>query len=294
MTPNFPPTEPTPLDRQRWLREAAYWDGAFPCLAAFCAVLVRIGFPKGHIAEVVAEVLVPIGLSLIRAHLAGRTLTRLFPKGPPVARQLALAVAIIVLLFMEMTLALKVFAPDAPLLAIILMGWIVYLGLMSAATHPPHSFGEPTPPARLQSEWSNLSVNTPTRFDEENASKERCRLRIKRRRNKRGLELLADRCGCFFTWSLTPRIIGVDVLERKKRSSAAPLRRYRKRWNEATPAPCGLLGAPRTSRQQSPKAPWDQARPHRQSVRRLPGRHRDLLTASGLDWRDRRLTVERI
>jgi hypothetical protein len=72
--------------------------------------------------------------------LAERNLKRFFPRGLPVTRQIVLAIAIILLLYVEIMFGVIVFAPEAPVIHVILAGWLAYFALIAIATFPPRQF----------------------------------------------------------------------------------------------------------------------------------------------------------
>jgi len=123
--------------RAKWIATALCWDGLLPATAAGCLWYVKVAFPKGHIAEVVAAALVPLGLALVRTSMAQRTLAQYFPTDIPLVRQLGIALAIIVLLVVEIMFGFQVFAPELHLLPAVVVGWLVYFTLILAATVPP-------------------------------------------------------------------------------------------------------------------------------------------------------------
>lgn len=121
----------------KWMATVFCWDGVLPLLSVFTPWLVKWNFPQGHIAEVVAVVLVPIAMALLRATFAHRTLSSYYEHSLPILRQLGLGLAIISLLLLEVVTSLLIFAPEAPILPGVLLGWLVYIALMLIATFPP-------------------------------------------------------------------------------------------------------------------------------------------------------------
>lgn len=103
------------------------WDGTLPVLVAATPWLVRLGFPAGHLAEVVVAILLPIALALLRVHLGQEQLVRVCCGGPTWRRQLTLGVSISLLLLFEIAVMILYFAKDAPQSA-----WLAPLFLYSA------------------------------------------------------------------------------------------------------------------------------------------------------------------
>jgi hypothetical protein len=99
------------------------WDGALPLIAAGAPWLVKAVFPKGHVAEIVAGLLVPIGTAVLRAAVGRDQIERRCKGAAPWGRQVALAVAIMTLLLFEVCSAGLVFAGNAPPVA-----WLAPLG----------------------------------------------------------------------------------------------------------------------------------------------------------------------
>jgi hypothetical protein len=122
---------------RRWLVTVVCWDGALPLIAALCPWLVKVCLPKSDFAELAAVLFVPMALALVRSAVAHRTLRLFFEPPLPWIRQAGIGLALVVLLFVDMALALKVLVPDAPVVLPALLGWLVYLGLIAASTCPP-------------------------------------------------------------------------------------------------------------------------------------------------------------
>ena len=116
----------------------AGWDGILPVLVAFTPLLVRALFPVGHIAEVVAAVLLPIVLALIRIRLGSKQLAQICGENVGWGRQLWFASAIVLLLVFEMYVMILHFAKDEPLSAwlvsFVLLG--VYIATIWIALRP--------------------------------------------------------------------------------------------------------------------------------------------------------------
>jgi hypothetical protein len=88
-------------------------------------------FPPGHLAEVVAALVVPICAAVLRAMIGEEQIHRLSQGAEPVSRQLALGLAIVLLLLFEMWVAMLTFTGDEPMSA-----WLwpacFYLGYIAA------------------------------------------------------------------------------------------------------------------------------------------------------------------
>ena len=90
------------MGRKRWLLSLAGWDGVLPILVAFSPVIVKLVFPAGHIAEVVAVIILPIFAALIRSAVARTQLSAACSGRPAgLGRHLALVGAIVLLLLFE-------------------------------------------------------------------------------------------------------------------------------------------------------------------------------------------------
>ncbi len=107
---------PISLSARRFVRLIG-WDGLFPLFVVSRPVLVKAIFPKGHIVEVVAAVLVPTVVSLVRASIGHRQITRICRGRAPLIRQAALAAAIIHLFLFEALAGMLTFADDEPAFA---------------------------------------------------------------------------------------------------------------------------------------------------------------------------------
>ncbi len=111
------PAKPARLSTKSCVKRifrAIGWDGVLPVLVASGPVFVKAMFPKGHIAEVIAAVLVPILAALIRASVGWRQIARVCHDRAPWLRQMALAAAIVLLLLFEVAVSVLTFAGDAP------------------------------------------------------------------------------------------------------------------------------------------------------------------------------------
>ena len=90
------------------------WDGVLPLVVALGPILVKVVLPKGHIAEVVATVLIPILAALLRADLGWHQIARICNGHAPWMRQMAMAGAIVQLLLFEAAVGVLTIAGDAP------------------------------------------------------------------------------------------------------------------------------------------------------------------------------------
>jgi hypothetical protein len=128
----------------RQLMTIISWDGAMPLLVAFTPSLIRALFPRGHLAEVVAAIFLPILLALFRSHVGSKQL-RQFNKSDPIrGRQLALAAAITLLLLFEIGVMILHFANDEPGTAWIVTAalFVSYLFMIWIAVRPRRNLNE--------------------------------------------------------------------------------------------------------------------------------------------------------
>jgi hypothetical protein len=120
------------------LLEAIGWDGVLPLLVASGPIFVKKMLPRGHIAEVFVVVLVPIFAAIIRASVGRRQIVRICDGRAPWLRQIALAAAIVTLLFFEAVVGLLTFVgeeiPSAWWLALAL--YAAYVALVTYALRP--------------------------------------------------------------------------------------------------------------------------------------------------------------
>ena len=100
-------------DKPWWLSSPG-WDGLLPMAVALGPIVASRTFPRGHIAEVVAVFIVPMPAALVRTHFGWKRLTRLFTGSVPWSRQIALAFAIMLLLFFEIGISLAACVADFP------------------------------------------------------------------------------------------------------------------------------------------------------------------------------------
>jgi hypothetical protein len=114
------------------------WDGLLPAFVATLPFVVKLAFHKNDMAELFAAILMPMIASLVRSAVAWGQLARACQGRIPWQRQVAVAIAIVCLLFVEIGVAIGTFAADFPA-----EGWlwivglyIVYLGLMYFSLQP--------------------------------------------------------------------------------------------------------------------------------------------------------------
>jgi hypothetical protein len=123
--------------RTSWLLIVT-WDGLLPAAIAAGPAIAENVFPKSDAAEIVVAVLVPIVAALIRSGVGVRQIGRITGDPIPRGRQLALAVAIILLLVLEGFVAALTFADDEPwsawLTPIVL--YVCYLVSIAMALRP--------------------------------------------------------------------------------------------------------------------------------------------------------------
>ena len=115
------------MDRMSRTLAVVGWDGLLPMAVAAAPVMSRQVFQKGHIAEVVAAILVPVVAALIRAGVAHRQISEVCGGRVPLARQAAMSIAITLLLLFEASSGVLTCADDAPVSA-----WLVPASLYLA------------------------------------------------------------------------------------------------------------------------------------------------------------------
>lgn len=122
---------------QRWTSFVS-WDGALPWAVAAVPSAVSLWFPKGHIAEVVAALFVPIFAAVLRAAIGEDQIRRVCHGAQRVSRQLALGVAIVLLLLLEMWVAMLTFVNDEPMSAWMLPAcfYLAYVAATAMAFRP--------------------------------------------------------------------------------------------------------------------------------------------------------------
>ena len=122
---------------KRW-RSLVAWDGLLPITVAAVPATIRVVCPRNDGAQIVAVVLVPITAALVRAMIGARQLRKLCEGALPILRQIALAIAIILLLLFEVLISAMTFAQG-----VVLSDWLTtlcvyvcYVAVMALAFAP--------------------------------------------------------------------------------------------------------------------------------------------------------------
>ena len=130
--------EASPQTRsRRWLCQAIGWDGVLPlAVAVLPEVLLCLPLWKGQAELIMAATVLVAGLG--RSHIAHKQLKRMGHSSPPWWRQILLAVAICLLVVIEMTFGLVLIEGDAlwPGILIVLGEYLVYLAIILVALRP--------------------------------------------------------------------------------------------------------------------------------------------------------------
>lgn len=126
------------MSTTRGLLSIFAWDGVLPVLVAITPMLIRALFRPGQLVEVIAAVLLPIALALLRIHIGAKQLARATGGNVGVGRQLVLAAAIILLLLFEMYSLILFFAKGEPSSAWLVPGglWVAYVVAIWFAIRP--------------------------------------------------------------------------------------------------------------------------------------------------------------
>ena len=115
------------------------WDGVLPLVAAGAPLLISLVFPQDDAAAMLAVVMVPIVTALVRTMVGWDQIARICNGGAPWLRQVALAIAIVILLLFELCSAMLIFAggvpPEALLIPLVL--YCFYLVMISLALWRP-------------------------------------------------------------------------------------------------------------------------------------------------------------
>lgn len=113
------------------------WDGVLPLLVALAPVSARHLFPDSYLAALTAALLIPFSAAMTRAHIGMRQIARVCAGHAPWWRQVALALAIILLLLFEIAVGVMTLAKDIPP-----TGWwfaiafyVMYLVVITFALH---------------------------------------------------------------------------------------------------------------------------------------------------------------
>jgi hypothetical protein len=101
----------------KWLVEFITWDGLLPLAVAACPWAVRILLPQNDIAEVSAVIFIPMAAALLRTLTGAQQIRRACGGALPAVRQVALATAIVLLLFFESGVGLLTVGKDEPVSA---------------------------------------------------------------------------------------------------------------------------------------------------------------------------------
>jgi hypothetical protein len=100
-----------------WLGRFLAWDGILPMLVAAVPYSVVILFPRNDVAELSGVILVSIVAALVRTGLGAQQIRDLCDGKLPMRRQVALAIAIGLLILFEGMVSLLTFADDEPVSA---------------------------------------------------------------------------------------------------------------------------------------------------------------------------------
>jgi hypothetical protein len=122
---------------RRWLFSALQWDGALPLFVAAVSLTVAAAFPRNDVAEITVVILFPIVAALVRAAKARDQLAAISGGYPSLMRQAALGIAIVLLLWFEISFGVLARAQPpwgawwpAPIL------YMAYLALILVALRP--------------------------------------------------------------------------------------------------------------------------------------------------------------
>lgn len=103
------------------------WDGSLPLIVAAFPVLVERFLPGEIAAQILVSVFIPIAAAFVRCVIGARQIRQRCHGELPALRQVAMAGAILLLLFFEASVAALTFAKDEPLLM-----WLLPVGLYLA------------------------------------------------------------------------------------------------------------------------------------------------------------------
>ena len=126
------------------------WDGILPLGTCLLPTAVMSMFPQHDVAEVATFLLLPIGAALVRCSVGARQIRRRCHGRLPLTRQLALGVAISLLLAFEGFAVMLAFTEDEPLSmwAAPTVMYFCYLGFVGLAFIPardPRKSGDSSP-----------------------------------------------------------------------------------------------------------------------------------------------------
>lgn len=100
---------------RNWRQSFLAWDGILPLAISLMPLAIAFVFPRNDVAEITSAILVPMAAALIRTMIGAREIKMRFDGQLPVGRQLALAVAIVLLMLYEGMVSILTFANDEPL-----------------------------------------------------------------------------------------------------------------------------------------------------------------------------------
>lgn len=133
------------MNNRPWWHSSIGWDGILPFTVALLPLIVKHAFPRGHIAEVVV-LIVPLLAALVRTHFGWARLIRLFESNVPWTRQVALAMAIVLLLVFEVgTTIATLVGNDFPkeLWCYPIVSYVAYFVTICWTMRPPHAPSKP-------------------------------------------------------------------------------------------------------------------------------------------------------
>lgn len=96
------------------LLELVEWDGVLPMVMALGPLVIRTFFPKPPFVAGLLLVLGPPVAALIRAHIGWGQIAKRCGGRAPVLRQVAMAVAIVLLFAFEVSVTILTFEKNAP------------------------------------------------------------------------------------------------------------------------------------------------------------------------------------
>ena len=126
------------MNRRDWRLEALGWDGALPLVVALTPEVLLLCLPDPLVAKFFSVGVVPLFAALFRAHQGEKQIHKICPGEMALGRQCLFALAIIVVLLFEGTLAVlqcERVPHLKPWLAVLGM-YLVYLGLVAVALRP--------------------------------------------------------------------------------------------------------------------------------------------------------------
>jgi|SRR5579863_5295908 len=114
------------------------WDGLLSIGAAVAMIVIRATLKAGHPLEVIAILLIPMIIALIRAGIAHRQLARACSEVPSLPRQVVFALAISLLFLFEICAGVLTRVPNAPVewWAIVALLYVAYFACIAWALRP--------------------------------------------------------------------------------------------------------------------------------------------------------------